>query len=541
MNWKVHYPNEEALETLLPRSLGHMFYECVLRTPDQVAFDFFDHDQRLTYSELSDHVRRVAASLRRMGARKGTHIAIVMPNRIEFPVLWFAITWIGAVSVQLNPKYTGGELGYALNDADVDFLVIDETCLAAFDSMSKRPARLTDASIVVIGTADSSGPFRQWQTLLDSEPLDDCPSEHISQGDLTSILYTSGTTGFPKGCMLGHRYWLQLARSTLFCQGGHHPQNVLIYEPMFYMQGNFIMLTAMLANATIFCPSHPSIAKFLGWVETFAIDYCAYPAPAVVGIEDVPTEKGRSLQWVHAWYFHGDALERLESRFDVVARDVYGMTENGCCLYVPVDRPDIAASGAMGIVAPWREVRLVDGDGNDVPEGSVGELWTAGPGHLHGYYRKPDANADAFRGKWFRTGDLMRRDAAGAYHLIGRIKDMVKRSGENISAAEVEHCLCKMPGVMMAAVVPVPDELRGEEIKAYVRLEEGMDSKGLPPSQILEYCAQRIASFKVPRYLAYVEAFPMTAGNDKIAKPRLIAGVTDLALDAFDRIDQVWR
>jgi|TARA_B110001454_G_scaffold104239_1_gene98190 crotonobetaine/carnitine-CoA ligase len=118
---------------------------------------------------------------------------------------------------------------------------------------------------------------------------------------------------------------------------------------------------------------------------------------------------------------------------------------------------------------------------------------------------------------------------------------MVKRSGENISAAEVEDCLCKMPGVMMAAVVPVPDELRGEEIKAYVRLEEGMDSKELPPLQILEYSAQRIASFKVPRYLAYVEAFPMTAGNDKVAKLRLVAGVTDLALDAFDRADQVWR
>ena len=242
-----------------------------------------------------------------------------------------------------------------------------------------------------------------------------------------AILYTSGTTGFPKGCLLDHRYWLQGSCAALFCQGGHRPRNVLVYEPMFYMQGNYIMLVSLLANATVYCPARPSISRFLDWVETYNIDYCAFPAPAVVGIEDIPPEKGRSLVWVHAWYFHGDAVQRLERQFDVVARDIYGMTENGICLFIPVERRDLAAAGSMGVAAPWRELRIVDDDGNDVPDGTVGELWTTGPGHLHGYYRKPDANASAFSGKWFRTGDLMRRDASGAYFLIGRIKDMVKR------------------------------------------------------------------------------------------------------------------
>ena len=261
----------------------------------------------------------------------------------------------------------------------------------------------------------------------------------------------------------------------------------------------------------------------------------------MVGIENIPKEKGRSLEWVHAWYYHGDDIERLERHFDVVARDVFGMTENGIALYVPADRDDLSTPGCMGIPGPLREVRLVGDDGVDVGDGEVGELWTAGPGHLRGYYRKPKANAETFVGKWFRTGDLMRRDANGAYYLIGRIKDVVKRSGENIAAAEVEDCLCKLSGVVLAAVVAVPDEHRGEEVKAYVQLEDGLTNETLPPEQLLAHCVERLAPFKVPRYLSYVDEFPMTAGNDKVAKPKLTKGIDDLRLGAYDRIGGCWR
>lgn len=219
------------------------------------------------------------------------------------------------------------------------------------------------------------------------------------------------------------------------------------------MQGNAVFVAALLSNATVYCSGRSSISKFLGWVERYAIDYCAFPVPVLHIMEDYPPEIGKSLKWVHAWYFHGDGRERIEKRFGVVARDSFGMTENGLCLHVPVDRPDLAAAGSVGVPLPWRELRIVDEEGNDVADGGVGELWTAGPGHLHGYYRKTQANRDNFRGRWFRTGDLMRCDQDGGYYLVGRIKDMIKRSGENVSAAEVEDCLCKLPGIVMAAVV----------------------------------------------------------------------------------------
>ena len=538
MSWEVQYPSEEELETSVPETLGHMLCERAAQTPDRPAFVFFDHDEQLTYAELSDQVRRVAASLQAAGVRYGTHVAVIMPNRLEFPVTWLALAWVGAVSVPLNPRYTASELDYALNDADVDFLVIDETSLSAFEGMTQRPARLDDRRIFVTGDSQA---YAHWRTLLTSEPLPANPSDRITQHTPVACLYTSGTTGFPKGCMLDHRYWLQLAAGVVFCQGGHRPRNVLIYEPMFYMQGNFIMLVALFSNATLYCSARSSIKKFLDWVETYAIDYCAYPAPAMVGIEDQPKEKGQSLKWVHTWYYHGDQWERLEKHFGVVGRDMFGMTENGICLYVPVDRPDLAAAGAVGVVAPWREVRIVDDAGKDVPDGEVSELWTAGPGHMQGYYRKPEANKSSFVGKWFRTGDLMRRDASDGFYLIGRMKDMVKRSGENISAAEVEDCLCKLPGVLMAAVVPVPDESRGEEVKAFVQLEDGVTADALPPSSILVHWVEHLTAFKVPRYLAYIDELPLTAGNDKVAKPQLTAGVTDQRQDAYDRVDDVWR
>ena len=135
----------------------------------------------------------------------------------------------------------------------------------------------------------------------------------------------------------------------------------------------------------------------------------------------------------------------------------------------------------------------------------------------------------------------MRRDCSRAYFLIGRIKDMVKRSGENISAAELEDCLCKLRGVLMAAVVPVPDERRGEEVKAYLQLEDGLTQEALPPALVLTHCEAHLASFKIPRYLAYVKSFPLTAGNDKVSKPQLIAGINDLRLGAYDRINDTWR
>ncbi len=541
----VHAATLAALDASVPHTIGHLLRKVTDTEPNRVAFSFFDHDVELTYSELDELVRRVANGLIRHGVRKGTHVAMMLPNCVEFPVTWLAVAWIGAVTIQVNPAFTGAELDYVLNDADADFIVLDETALEAFEAMGERSARLPDDNVIV-RFADRSGsggsPHSSWGALATADPLDAEPLPTVGPHDLVSLLYTSGTTGFPKGCMLDHRYWTQIAVVNLFSQGDHTPRNALIYEPMFYIQGNALFLAALLANATVHCSARPSITNFLKWVQRYNIDYCAFPVPAAQAMEDAPAAMGSSLEFVHAWYFHGDALQRMEARYRVTGRDSYAMTENGLITYVPVDRPDLARTGSVGVAAPWREIRVVDPDGNDVANGEIGEAWTAGSGHFHGYYRKTAANRASFVDIWFRTGDLVRRDPNdGGYYLVGRLKDMIKRSGENVSAAEVEDCLSALAGVAYAAVVGVRDLDRGEEVKAYLQLRPGATPSVISPDVVFAHCADHLAGFKIPRYLHYVDALPMTASGDKVAKTRLTAGVEDLRLGSFDRIDGFWH
>jgi acyl-CoA synthetase (AMP-forming)/AMP-acid ligase II len=184
-------------------------------------------------------------------------------------------------------------------------------------------------------------------------------------------------------------------------------------------------------------------------------------------------------------------------------------------------------------------LRIVNEIGQDVSLGETGELWVAGRSILLGYYKRPDANRENFRGRWFRTGDLFRQDEDGYFYIVGRIKDMIRRSGENIAAREVEAVLNTLPEVQEAAVVPVPDPLRREEIKAYLLLKEGLDQQDLPPEKVIEHCREHLAAFKIPRFVAYVEDFPRTPSR-KIQKQKILAEGADPRAYAWDREKGTW-
>lgn len=233
--------------------------------------------------------------------------------------------------------------------------------------------------------------------------------------------------------------------------------------------------------------------------------------------------------------FHAD----IERRFDFVAREAFGMTEIGSGLFMPIEATDMVGSGSCGIPAPFRECRIADMDGNTLPQGEVGELLVRGPGILLGYYRKPEATAAAFHGDWFRTGDLFRQDERGYYYIVGRVKDMIRRAGENIAAREVEAVLCQLPEIAEAAAVPVPDDTRGEEVKAYIVLRPGLTPRDVPPERVIEHCSAGLASFKVPRYLEYRASLPKTP-SEKIAKHVLKSESPDLRRGSWDRLESRW-
>lgn len=202
---------------------------------------------------------------------------------------------------------------------------------------------------------------------------------------------------------------------------------------------------------------------------------------------------------------------------------------------VPVDlAEELVGSGSIGIEPPDVVIRVVDDEDRDVPAGEIGEALIGGPDLFRGYLNRPEVTAEAMRGGWYHSGDLVRRDERGLLYFVGRKKDMIRRSGENIAAAEVEAALRSHPKILEAAVLPVPDELRGEEVKAYIQLKDGLSRSDLPPEEIVAFCRTRLASYKTPRYIEYRREFELTPSM-RVQKQSLIKEATDLTLNAWDR------
>jgi crotonobetaine/carnitine-CoA ligase len=209
-------------------------------------------------------------------------------------------------------------------------------------------------------------------------------------------------------------------------------------------------------------------------------------------------------------------------------------------IFVPIDDTDSVGSGAVGkSINPTTQARIVDSHGIEVPDGESGELILRSESMMLGYWKKPEATDEMLRDGWCHTGDLAYKDEKEYFHLVGRIKEMVRRGAENVSTAEVEGVLAEHDKIVLSAIVPVPDPLRGEEVKAYVVLKKGESKETVPPQEIIEFARSKLASFKVPRYLEYVDELPLTP-SERVKKHKLIEAKEDLRLDSFDAERNLW-
>ncbi len=528
----------EVSTMALPASLGDFIAERAATLGDRPACVYFQNGATLTYRDIDDQANRLANRLLAIGARKGSHIAVMLRNGPAFPPVWTAIGRVGAVMVPVNTSYTEAELEFVLTDSDAQFLIIDGDLLDTFARIENRPTLIADGNVIVNGNAQA--PHRSLPAFLSGGSTVFEPPTTVTENDLLNIQYTSGTTGFPKGCMLTHRYWLLLSHSAAAMHDRFRLSNVLMWQPSYYMDGQWPMLLTFRLGGTAYIASRMSLSHFLDWIRDYEIHFCAFPEPLLKKAPPSPEDADTSLVQVNAFGWRGAAIEEFERRFGATARDAFGMTEIGVGTAMPKAATHMATAGSCGLPGPFREIKVVDEDGNEAPRGESGELWVAGDSLLWGYYKRPDANAEAFVGRWFRTGDLARQDENGYVFIVGRLKEMIKRSGENISAREVEAALREIDGIEEAAAVPVPDPTRREEVKAYLMLSAGHTPDQVTPEAVLRHCRSRLAAFKVPRYLAYVEDFPRTATR-KIAKQQLIEAAKDLRVGSFDRVDGIWR
>jgi len=455
-----------------PATLGALVRERAETLGDQVAADWFQDDRHLSFRELDEQADRLASALLPLGVRKGSHVAVMLPNIPETMITWTAIGRLGAVMVPINTRYTATELAYVLNDSDAQYLVIEESYLSVLEAMAERPAMIADSNIIVVGAA--AGERHHWSALVaqGGHPFE--PPVEVTGSDLLNIQYTSGTTGFPKGCMLSHDYWVRTGYSLAVTRGDDHCiRNVLVWAPFFYMDGMWQILSSFFLDATAYVARRMSMTSFFDWLHDYQIHACAFPELALKAHPPSPADDKLVLEYVFAFGWRPESKRAAEARFGFRARDGYGMTELGTATMTPIAAGEKNFERTCGLAILDRQLKVMDEAGVEVARGETGELWVTGPGILWGYYKRPAANAEAFRGAWFCTGDIVRQDEDGYFFIVGRMKEMVKRSGENVAAREVEAVLNEIDTIAESAVIPVPDEKRGEEVKAS-RLDNGV-------------------------------------------------------------------
>ncbi|MET4046129.1 acyl-CoA synthetase (AMP-forming)/AMP-acid ligase II [Bradyrhizobium sp. RT6a] len=527
----------EALETAYETiTIGQLVSMRAKTHGSTIAIDVFERGERATYMEMDKSSNKYAHALRAFGVRKGDRIGVMLPNCIEYPILWFALAKLGAVMVPINMRYTPREIEYVLSDTQAKFAVVDQDVWSVFSSMEPWPQVLAKERIILAGQP-SGGTLSTIAELVKCVD-DSMVEEDVGPDDLLNIQYTSGTTGFPKGCMLTHDYWGLFSYQQICWDDGPY-KRYLSAQPFFYVDPPVHLLRSYRQGGTLYLAPQLSATRFISWVKQHQIEWCQVPELIAREAEAADEDGATCLKQILNWGWSPETVRQFRKRFRVRTEEAYGMTEIGFATRMTNQFDQLASSGSVGIRAPFRALRLMNEDGTPTQIGEVGEAWVSGRGILKGYWNKPEANAASFEGGWFKTGDLMRRDELGFYWLVGRTKDMIRRSSENIAAREVEAVIREIPEIADVAAIPVRDLKRGEEVKIVVELRGGIALDNMPIERIVDHARAHLAAFKIPRYIAFTQTLPRAPSSNKVLKRELMA-VGDPLAGTYDTKEKRW-
>lgn len=521
-------------------SLGCLLREQAKRFGERELFRF--EGASATYGDVEERTNRLANVLVAHGIGKGDRVAVMLPNGIEFPVAWLAIAKTGAVMVPVNVRYREQDLTYVLNDSGVTFAVAGREQAEILTRVRSRCPQLREIGVLRGAPAGLDGSVDLQEELTSASTTYDISG--VRPNDLLNIQYTSGTTGFPKGCMLTHGYWLSTGQIMAEQLGAKAGDVDLTAQSFHYMDPQWNAALCMVSGATLVILPRFSASTLWQSVKenevTFFYVLATMPIYLLKQPEDPQVDKTHSVRLVLCSGLAPRLHAACEARWGVPWRETYGTTETGADLVVPIEDVSSVGSGAIGRPVRTKEAKVVDEEGNELPDGEPGELVVRGEPMMLGYWNKPEETAKTIRDGWLHTGDLAFRDEKGYYHLVGRKKDMIRRSGENIAAAEVEGVLSEHPNVRAAAVVSVPDELRGEEVKAFVQLQPGLSQEAVDPRDFVEHVKGKLATFKAPRFVEFVDDFPMTP-SERVAKHELLRMKEDQQVGTYDAVEERWR
>ena len=423
------------------RSVGHLLRHQAERFGEKILFRF--EGMETTFAEVEGRTNRLANALGAHGVSHSHKVAVMMPNGIDFPTVWLALAKLGAVMVPVNTRYREADLTYVLNDSGASMAIGGtEQLEMLLGSRSKCPTLKTiatldvaPAEVIPLGEQEREAP-----SSLDVLAV---------REDLLNLQYTSGTTGFPKGCMLTHEYWLLLASTTRdYLRAGTGDVN-LTAQPFYYMDPQWNTVLSIMAGIPLVILPRFSASTFWHSVGDNGVTLFyllgTMPNYLLRQPENPDVEKAHKVRLVVCSGLVPQLHGEIEARFNCPWREGFGMTETGIDLMVPAEDEESVGSGAVGIPVPTKEAKVVDTHDEELPDGATGELLVRGKPLMLGYYNQPEATETVLRGGWLHTGDLAFKDVKGYFHIVGRLKEMIRRSGENISAAEVERVLCQHP------------------------------------------------------------------------------------------------
>lgn len=522
------------------------------RTHDAKEFVVYE-DERITYKDWYLAVRCLADYFQQRGIKKGDRIALAMRNLPEWPVAFFAATSIGAICVPLNAWWTGPELSFGLQNSGSRILVCDEeryqrlaTNAASADTISHL-----DEILVARASADFDGrrledvigPTHHYGNLTTDTPS---TTPALTPDDPATILYTSGTTAFPKGAINSHRNLASHVQTTGYFtaraalrRGDAFPSQpstpiLLIVVPLFHVTGCAAgMIGAIAAGGKIILMPRWDAGRALQLIDKEKITFTGGVPTIAWELIDHPERENFDLSSLASVGYGGapaatELADHVHNRLGAMPGNGWGMTETSGTVLSHTAEEYLENPSSCGIPVPVADAKIMQvGGSTEVPLGSIGELWIKGPMVAQGYWNNPEATAETFVNGWVRTGDLARQDEQGYYYIVDRLKDMILRGGENIYTAEVENILFAHPAIVDASVVGLPHRSLGEEPAAAVTLATGAIAT---ESELQQWTRQHLAAFKCPIAIKILPTRLPRNANGKIMKDqvrKLFADRTD--------------
>lgn len=497
------------------RTILDLLHEKCQLYPNKTFLIFEDNNQnitRYTYQEFLQRVNKFSRVLLDFGVEKGDRVTIHLPNSSDFAVAWFSLAKIGAIMVPTNILSTATEMEYLLNHSESVLLITEEEYLEKFDSIKDKLPHLQN---ILLTRCNNEKLQNISVDFLIEKVEGTVPNIPISEDDTVSIMYTSGTTSKPKGCLITHTNYLYVGEAVSKALGFTPNDRALIVLPFFHGNGQYYMfMPALTVGGSIVITERFSASRYFKQAKRHNVtigSLFAAPIRMILAQNYDETDGDNLLRLIiFAQSLTPEQLNEFEQKFNVPLLQIYGMTET---VAPPLMNPLYGVRDNMSIGKPIlsAEVKLIDDSGNEVPINKPGQIVVKGiPGRtiMKGYFKNERATKDTIRDGYLYTGDNAVINEIGFFYFVDRKKDMIKRAGENVAAVEVENSIMEHPAVYEAAVVGIPDEIRDEAIKAFVILKEG---KKISEDELIEHCRNRLAKFKVPNSVEFVDDFPRTS------------------------------